>query len=303
MNMPSVSTCCRTGLVGCMLAGLLILRGSGEEAKIDLLLIGSSGTTKDKAARQKEQSSRETLQRFIKDETGLDNKITLQDNWLVLAEKLAKAKLHLGVFEGYEFAWAQGKHPGLKPLALAINGYRYPVACLMVAGKSKSAEFADLEGKSLWLPVAAPHHLRLYVERQSEGKGKKANGFFSSITSEGTVEDALDDVVDGMLDVAAADQGALDAYKRRKPSRFKRLKEIARSQPFPPAVVAYCDGMLEEAVRRRILGGLLNANRKEKGKMLLTLFRMTGFEKPPEDFAQKLQAVRKSYPAPRPAAK
>ena len=41
-----------------------------------------------------------------------------------LADKMTKGELQLGVFQGYEFAWAQEKQPQLKPLALAVNVYR-----------------------------------------------------------------------------------------------------------------------------------------------------------------------------------
>src|SRR5439155_723885 len=86
--------------------------------------------------------------------------------------------------------------------------------------------------------------------------------------------------------------------KRRKPGRFERLKEVARSQPVPPTVVAYDDRILDEASVRQIRDGLLGAAAKEKHQMTLSLFHWTGFEQAPADFDQVLAETRKTYPAP-----
>ena len=52
---------------------------------------------------------------FIKDETGLNNEILRRDSWQEVADELAKGRLHLALFQGYEFAWAQ-------ELLLAVAG-------------------------------------------------------------------------------------------------------------------------------------------------------------------------------------
>jgi ABC-type phosphate/phosphonate transport system substrate-binding protein len=138
--------------------------------------------------------------------------------------------------------------------------------------------------------------LRLYIDRSAAALGSKPDSFFSSIAPSDNVEDALDDVVDGKAQATIIDQAALDAYKRRKPGRFNQLKEIGRSQPFPPLIVAYYDSYLDETTLRRFKAGLLNAVKKDKGEMLLTLSRLSGFEAIPADFSQALEASRKNYP-------
>src|SRR5262249_31968509 len=151
------------------------------------------------------------------------------------------------------FAWAQERRPGLKALAVAVNVHRYPVACVMVKRDSPVKGFDGLQGRSLYLPKEGPHHLRLFVEQRCRGAGKTAAAFFAKITSQESVEDALDDVVDGTTVAAAVDHAGLDAYKQRKPARAARLRELTRSQPFPPAAVAYHGTSLSEALRRRFV--------------------------------------------------
>src|SRR6266404_5820577 len=111
-------------LAGCTLAlATLFLGGSAgvHGGKVDVLRVGTSISLTGDTKGKKEDSARETLKSFIKEETGLDNEGSTQKDWRQLAENMAKGQLHLGVFEGYEFAWAQEKYPELQALAIAVN--------------------------------------------------------------------------------------------------------------------------------------------------------------------------------------
>jgi hypothetical protein len=149
------------------------------------------------------------------------------------------------------------------------------------------------------LPATGQRYLRLFVERQAEAQGKKLDAFFSKTKSYENVEDALDDVVDGAVKAAVSDRAGLEAFKRRKPGRFRQLKEIAQSKPFPPSVVAYYDSKIEDATLRQFRDGLLRASQTEKGQTMLTFFRLTGFEPVPSDFSRVLAETRKSFPPPK----
>jgi len=106
-----------------------------------------------------------------------------------------------------------------------------------------------------------------------------------------------------MVQAAAVDRVGLEAYKRRKPGRFARLKVIAESSAFPPPLIAYLDQALAKAKLDRFQEGLLNARQKEGGQRLLTLFKLTGFEKVPANFNEVVAAVQKEYPRPKSEAK
>jgi ABC-type phosphate/phosphonate transport system substrate-binding protein len=277
--------------------------GWGQQARIDVLHIGATGTLTGEADSQKEKGAIQTLRRFIKEATGFTNNITREKDWQHLVDRMKKGELQVGVFQGYEFAWAQEKDPALKPLALAVNGQRYPVAYVLAHRDNAARDFAGLKGHPLCLPITNQDYPRLFLERQSEANGQKADAFFSKITTPDNIEDALDDVVDRKLQAVVVDGGALEAYQRRKPGRAKQLKVVARSGPFPPAVVAYHGSTLNEATRRLLKDGLLGAANKQKGEMLLTLARLTGFEDVPADFPKVLAATRTAYPPPEAQAK
>jgi ABC-type phosphate/phosphonate transport system substrate-binding protein len=112
------------------------------------------------------------------------------------------------------------------------------------------------------------------------------------------VEDALDDVVDGVAQVYVLDSVALDCYKRRKPGRFTKLRIVHSSEVFPAAVVAFRAGGLDEATLARFRDGMMNANRTTLGRQLMTLWKLTGFEQVPPDYEQTLTEIAKVYPAP-----
>ncbi len=260
------------------------------------LLIGTSGTLVEVGANT-EKAALHTLQAFIKEETGMNNTILPQKSWRELAQKMTKGMLQIGVFQGHEFAWAQEKYSDIMPLALAVNRYRYPVISIVTKKDNPVMGFAGLKGQSLSLP-AGESAIHLFVEHQSKICGKDTKSFFSKITAPKNVEDALDDVVDGVVAAAVVDAAALQAYKRRKPGRFNQLKEIAHSDPLPPPVIACFDSSLPESTRVKFRKSLLHSGRKDRGKMMLTLFHLTGFDPVPADFDKVLARTRKTFPTP-----
>jgi ABC-type phosphate/phosphonate transport system substrate-binding protein len=268
-----------------------------RDDKLQLLRIGTSGDLTPEGGGHNEKSSLDTLKSFIKDETGLDNEIVRQKNWQELATKMSKGELDVGVFQGFEFARALPQYPELKPLAVAVNVYVYPVVYLVAGANDQAKDFAGLQGQSLTLVNPGPGYIQLYVDAQCEAAGKKPEAFFSKIVNRDNFEDALDDVVDGVSNATAADRAALESYKRRKPGRFGKLKPVCESQPFPPAVVAYYGNHLDESTRKRFHDGLLSASQKDRGQTMLTLFRLTGFQDPPGDFDKVLAATRAAYPS------
>src|SRR5437762_1682777 len=125
--------------------------------------VGTSGTLTSTTENAKEKGALESLRDFIKTETGMDNQIVRQKDWRELADKMSKKELDVGVFQGFEYAWAQEKHAGLKPLALAVNVHRYPVAYVVAKKDNKAADFAGLQGQSICLPNTGQRYLKLFI--------------------------------------------------------------------------------------------------------------------------------------------
>jgi len=279
-----------------LLLALSAAAAPGQQGTPKVLHIGTSGSFVAAGGRGKEEAATKTLRAFIKEETGMDNEIVRAPGWRELADKMAKGGPHLGVFQGYEFAWAQAQHPKLKGLAVAVNVYRYPVAYVVARRDSSVTNFAGLKGKAVAIPATSEGYLRLFVERQTEALGQKPDAFLAKVTQPENAEDAIDDVVDGTVAAAVTDRAALEGYKRRKPGRFRQLKEIAKSPPFPPTVIGYYDAVLPQATLTSFRKGLLHASKTERGETMLTMFRLTAFEAIPDDFDRVLAETRRTYP-------
>lgn len=286
-------------LLAFTIAGLLAipdtaLRGAPE--RIQLLRVGATGTLTGKGDSSDEEAGVDLMRAYLKEETGLNNEIAKEKDWQVLLAMLAKGQVHVVVFQGYEYAWAQEHHPELRPMVVAINGFRYPTAHVMVRRDHAAKDYAGLRGQTVALPAVNQEFVRLYVDRQCAAAGKPTEGFFSKLVIPDNAEDAMDDVVDGQVQVAIVEGVAFDAYRRRKPGRFSQLRELTRSPAFPPMVFAHYGSYLDENTLQRFRSGLLAAAQKRTGARLLMLSRLSAFEPAPAEFTKVLAATRLAYP-------
>lgn len=213
-----------------------------------------------------------------------------------LADELDKDQKQLGVFFGHEFAWVRKKHPDLKPLVIVVNQLPYQRCYLLVRNDNALSSFTDLKGKTLAIARHTPEPCHLFLERKSQAAGDKMESFLSKITHPDNVEVALDDLVDGTVQAVIVDEVALTSYKRRKPGRYAKLKELEKSPTFPAAVVAYRPDKWNDADLKTIKDALLNAHQNPEGRQLLTMWKLTGFEPVPEDYEKQLKSIVKVYP-------
>jgi ABC-type phosphate/phosphonate transport system substrate-binding protein len=238
---------------------------------------------------------------LLRDQTGCEGEVLTARDAEELAKRLSENRVDLGVFHGFEFAWVQEKYPDLKPLVVALNRKPTLKAFVMVRNDSEAASLADLKGQALSVPRRSLDHSLLFIDRECSALGCGPKEFFAAVVTHPNFEDALDDVIRGKVQAVVVDALALDSYEQVKPGCFARLKVLKESEPFPPAVLAYRDGGLDNETLGKFRDGLTTASRNVRAKELMGLWKITSFELPPQDFAQMLGAVLKSYPALPPA--
>lgn len=248
---------------------------------------------------EKAMAAAETLLSFVQEETGLESKIDRLKSWEELVAQMKRGVVGLGVFQGFEFAWAQAAEPKLMPLVVGVNVHEYPVMYLVTSQSGGANGLADLRGKAVSIPTSLQSLRRLFLDREVRGQGATTEQFFSKVVTPPNVEDALDDVVDGVVQAAVADRVAMEMYERRQPARAKKIKQLAQSQPFPPALIAYYDGTVDPATLKRFEQGVTAAPSKRKGQNVLQILRMTAFTPPPKDLNKVLAEIRKTYPRPK----
>jgi ABC-type phosphate/phosphonate transport system substrate-binding protein len=94
------------------------------------------------------------------------------------------------------------------------------------------------------------------------------------------------------------DSVSLHCYEQVKPGCFARLRVLHKSECFPAAVIVYRKGALDADTLERFKSGMITANQNERGRELMTLWKLTAFEAVPDDFEQVLAGILKTYPTP-----
>jgi ABC-type phosphate/phosphonate transport system substrate-binding protein len=236
---------------------------------------------------------------LMKDFTGLNGQPQAGGDAFEIGKNLMEDKLHLGVLHGVEFAWVAQKYPDIRPLMIAVSKYHALKAHVIVKDDCESVEFAELKGKDFSVPFRAREHLRLYVEKQCTTCAQcDPTSFFSQVSKAPSAEAALDNVLGGKTYATVVDTLAWENYRDVKPGCHKRLKVMKESEAFPTAVIVYRQGALSEKTLDKFRKGMINANKNERGRDLMTLWKLTGFEPVPADYAAKCDAIMKAYPSP-----
>jgi ABC-type phosphate/phosphonate transport system substrate-binding protein len=234
---------------------------------------------------------------LVSSRTGLTGKVDPTLDAETLARQLTERRTHLGVFQGFEFAWVRDKHPQLEPLAIAVRTPRQLHGLLVARADAPIRGFADLKGKAVSIPSGTRDHARLFLQRGCADiqldLTKSAKVIESASPGAG-----LDAVAAGKADAVVIDNGVLDSYARLAPDWQARLKVVGRSVSFPPTVIVYERGALPAQTIESIRETMTQAHTTQQGRDLMRLWRMKSFEPVPADYAAQLAAIRKAYPPP-----
>lgn len=236
------------------------------------------------------------FQNVVQTQTGLKGQLVVIDSPEEMTHRLASGDVQLGVYHGFEFAWMKLQEKNLEPLMLVTANPNLLKATVVVQKDCDAAAVGDCRGQRLTMPMAAREHSRLYLNRRCRQYGAPPQEFFATTKEPTSVEEALDQVVDGVAQVAIVDQAAVQMFERRKPGRFAKLKVIETSQPFPASVIAYCNGKLDNGTQHAFKTGMATAHQAGLGKHLMGLMKITGFEPVPANYNEILAVSVKDYP-------
>ncbi len=235
---------------------------------------------------------------LMEEQTGLPNDVSAPDDFAQLAQQLKDGKLQLGVFHGFEFAWAREKTPELKPLMVVVKRQSFVRALLVVNQANKAEDVVALRGQTLALSMLARQHCRLFLSRRCVGPDSTADKWYGKVTTPRTDRDALDDVAEGFAQATVVDDVELEEFRKAYPKSASRLRVLKESEKLPASVVAYQPGSADAGALKQLQTGMIAAKTTERGRKLLEIFHMTGFEAVPEGYEQSLADSLKAYPAP-----
>jgi ABC-type phosphate/phosphonate transport system substrate-binding protein len=236
---------------------------------------------------------------LMKEFTGLNGKLLVGGSPFDVAKKLDDKELDIAIFQGLEYAWVQSKHANIKPFMVVL--YQHPKLHveLLVHKDSGFNSFADLKGKDLAYPKKSKEHVRVFIERHCGDCGDCApKAFFGNVSRPGSTETALDDLLEGKCQAVIGDKTDIEFYRFLKPGAFNQFKVVKSSEAFPAAVVAYREGAVDEKVLAQFRSGMIKANKSERGRDMMAVWRITSFEPVPADYQQTLDDILKCYPTP-----
>jgi ABC-type phosphate/phosphonate transport system substrate-binding protein len=105
-------------------------------------------------------------------------------------------------------------------------------------------------------------------------------------------------VIEGDADVTVADQAAWNYFQKLYPGASENLRVLSKSEIFPPTVIAFKSGSLDDAVIKKVREGLLTAHETSKVAKLLNLIKVEKFDEVPAGYQESLKACLKAYPTP-----
>jgi ABC-type phosphate/phosphonate transport system substrate-binding protein len=232
----------------------------------------------------------------IESETGLDCELDVALTPGAMRKKLTDGQLQFGFCHGFEFAWMQAKEPKLRALMLATPSSRPITVSVVVAQTSRVKTLCDLNGKLLAIPKGIDPAVHLFAERKCRCEDKPLTQSVKEITRQDNAELALHDVFEDKVQAAIVDSAALQAFAERVPARWKKLRTLVESKPFPFSVVAYCEGSAAPALVRRFQETMTKARTNRSSRLLMALMHCDGFEPAPARYAKELAEFLKEYP-------
>ncbi len=247
------------------------------------------------------QAMSHPLRQLIHKQTGLTGDVDIVPDALTLADRMKAGRYQLGVFHGFEFAWARTRDPNLVPLAVTVPPGRKLQACVVVQKDSPAASLADLKDEPILVHRGTKAHCLAYLDRLRAGLPTTTAA--PKTKPPISAEEALDAVVSGNAAAALVDISALIGYRTLQPGAYKQLRVLCESESFPQTVIAYQKGSLSEETAGKIRQLLIEAHTSAAGKPLMMLWNLRGFEDVPADYGAQLDRIAKSYPPPaRPAS-
>jgi ABC-type phosphate/phosphonate transport system substrate-binding protein len=239
-----------------------------------------------------------SFQTVMEAQTGLAGQLLAIDSADEVRRRLVNGEMELGVVCGVEYGWMNQKHPELEPLMLSVTDRDALEAVIVVAKDAQINCLKDCQGKRLAIPIGTRGDTRLFLSERCRCLGHTIHEFFAKMVMPHCVEEALDNVVDGVVDAAVVDRAGLKMFERRKPGRYPRLAVIAESGTFPPCAIVFRRGKIDEATLTKFRDGMVTAHKTVLGAHLMTLMNIKRFELATGDYQKQVDEAVKAYPSP-----
>lgn len=242
----------------------------------------------------------EPFRSLMTKQTGLTGDVEICKDYKILLGKLKDKSLNIGVFHGFEFAWAHQAEPNLIPLVITIPHGRKAQSMILVQKDSDMKKLSDLGNSKIIRAKGTKAFTSVYMEKLKQ----TVQGIqFQEGELTMTPEEALTAVATGTEKAVIIDASSLSGYSTLQPGGFKQLRILAESELFPCSVIAMVKDSTSEAAAAKIINGMSTANKTAQGRAMLAMWSLKGFEKVPADYQQQCKNILSAYPVPKEAGK
>lgn len=229
-------------------------------------------------------------------QTGMSGDVEFCANSACLAGKLKDRSITVGVFHGFEYAWAKSVDPNLQPILVTVPHGRKVQAMIVVKSDGELKKPADLKGPTIVIPKNLKAHAQLFLDKiRAQNPGIQLAPNSATLTA----EEALTAVANGTEKAVITDIATLNGYKNLQPGAANQLRLIAESEQFPVAVIATSKGTLADEHIDRVRNGLAGASKTAQGRTMLMMWSLKGFEPAPADYDDQCKKILAHYPAPK----
>lgn len=287
------------GILGAFLLGLVYLgtaradeKAPADDKKVQL---GMPNSLFQGVPDYLKQAGAAPFLKMMKAQTGIDGNINFVADSMSLASQLNDGKIHLGVFQGHEFAWAKEKYSDLIPIAVTVPINPNQSFCV-VSWDCKAKNIGELKTGKISLPPIHRDYCELFLASQKEEHMKGAT--FAGQLKAGQAVEAIDDVIAGKACCAVVDCATLKFFENVFPGQFQNIKVLCKSEVFPNACIAVRKGQIDDKTIASFKKALTNAPNDPTGRFLLTNWKLKGFNNVPDDYDLQLKKFLKAYPTP-----
>ncbi len=238
------------------------------------------------------------FEKVMQAQTGLSGQLLSIDSANEITQRLMEGDLQLGVVHGVEFGWMKVIHPDIHTLMINDIDPELLRAVVVVARDSPAKSLKDCQGEKLAIPSGTRGDTRLFITQRCRQMGSNIQDMFPEVSAPASIETALDNLVDGIEQVAVVERAGLKMFERRKPGRFAKLAVLEQSEPFPPSVIIFRRDKLDETTQTKFRDGMCTAHKSLLGAHLMTLMRIKRFEPVTADFHKSIDETLKAYPKP-----
>ena len=284
----------RASLVVCLFAGCAL----AVAAPPRVVKVGVVRSLVRNAEPQLFQVVASTFSTVVKAQTGLDGELIAFNTPDDVRRGLENGELQLGVMYGVEFGWMKQKQPNLLPLMLNEIDPDALEGVVVVRHDSGVKSLKECRGKKVAIPATTRADTRLFLTQRCRSCGLPTAEMFGDTVTPPSIEEALDQVVDGQVAVAAVEQSGMKMFERRKPARFRRLHILEQSEKFPPSVIVYHRNKVDDAILAQFRDGMSTAHNSVLGSHLMKLMNVRQFAPAKNDFQHRVDQIVKLYPSP-----